>query len=234
MKILLKLRRQENPTSRPYFQTFAYEGNKNISVANLLNILNSRENLTDIKGDKAAKISWECSCIEKKCGACAMVINHKPRLACDSFLEDLISESNEILVEPLRKFPKVRDLRVDRRSFFNGLNDMKMWVEGDAVLNENDHHNHYLSSRCIMCGCCLEACPNFNTDKGFMGAVGLINASKIMNQNKEGSHRKEVEKNAIEYFFSSCDQTMACYNVCPMVIPIDEMLVKVSKEFSSI
>lgn len=229
MKVLLKLRRQESPTSKPYFQTFAYEGNNNISVANVLNILNSRENLTDVTGKKTSKISWECSCIEKKCGACAMVINHKPRLACDSFLEDLISESDEILIEPFRKFPKVRDLRVDRGAIFNGMNEMKLWIEGEAILNPENHSGHYISSRCVMCGCCLEACPNFNIENGFMGAVGLITAGKIIEQNKGGVHLKEVIKSTKEHIFSSCDQTMACYNVCPMDIPIDEMFVKVSK-----
>ena len=232
MKILLKLRRQENPTSKPYFQTFAYEGNKNISVANLLNILNSRESLTDVTGSKAAKISWECSCIEKKCGACAMVINHKPRLACDAFLDDLISEGNEIIIEPLRKFPKVRDLRVDRSSIFNGMNDMKMWIDGEAVLDADDYYSQYLSSRCIMCGCCMDVCPNFNTENGFLGAAGVTTASKIINQNKEGSHRKAVEKATIEHFFSTCDQTLACHNVCPMDIPIGEMFVKVTQKLT--
>lgn len=232
MKIFLKIRRQENPTSKPYFQTFSYEGNGNISVANLLNMLNSRENLMDINGKKAPKISWECSCIEKKCGACAMVINYKPRLACDAFLEDLTSESNEILVEPLRNFPKMRDLRVDRSSIFNGMKNMKLWVEGKAVLNSEDFYNQYLSSRCIMCGCCMDACPNFNVENGFLGAASVATASKILEQTGNGAHSTEVEKAAREHFFNKCNQTMACYNVCPMDIPFDEIFVKVAQRVS--
>lgn len=48
-----------------------------------------------------------------------MRINGVPRLACSVFLRDI--KSGRLLLEPLSKFPLVRDLIVDRREMFERL-----------------------------------------------------------------------------------------------------------------
>ena len=70
------------------------------------------EEILDIDGIPVGEIAWECSCLQKKCGACAMRINGVPRLACDTKIGDL--KSKTVTLEPLKKFPVVRDLIVDR------------------------------------------------------------------------------------------------------------------------
>ncbi len=55
----------------------------------------------------------------RKCGACAMLINERPRLACSTFLHML--KGSTITLEPLSKFPLVRDLIVDRSNLFENL-----------------------------------------------------------------------------------------------------------------
>ena len=84
-----------------------------------LNELNSRETLMDCDGKEADEIQWECGCMVRKCGACAMRINGRPRLACDTFLHTL--KSRNITLEPLSKFPLVKDLIVDRSAVFKNL-----------------------------------------------------------------------------------------------------------------
>ena len=108
-----------------YIQKFIYEAdNLNISVASLLIEINSTEDYTDNDGNIIRGIAWECSCLQKKCGACAMVINHRPCLACDTFLSDIAGDTIEI--EPLRKFPIVKDLIVDRKVMFDKLSSMSV------------------------------------------------------------------------------------------------------------
>ena len=121
---------------------------------------NKREFLTDVKGEVAFPIAWECGCEQKKCGACAMVINDVPRLACSAFLGE-IGNNNQIILEPLSKFPIVEDLIVDRSSMFIVLKNLKLWLEEEANISQWSHEAQYPSSRCIMCGCCLEICPNY-------------------------------------------------------------------------
>ena len=66
----------------------------------------------------------------RKCGACAMRINGLPRLACSVFLRDC--KGSVVTLEPLSKFPLVKDLVVDRSVIFEALKRTKLWLEGDA------------------------------------------------------------------------------------------------------
>ena len=82
----IRIRRQERQKSDSYWQEFEYDGSKSSSVATVLKELNSRTPLKDNSGNIFTPISWECSCMMRKCGACAMLINERPRLACSTFL----------------------------------------------------------------------------------------------------------------------------------------------------
>ena len=70
--------------------------------------------LQDETGAEAERVAWDCACLEKKCGACAMVVSGRPALACAVSLGAAADSSGEITLEPLRKFPRIRDLQVDR------------------------------------------------------------------------------------------------------------------------
>ena len=75
--------------AKPFWQEFEIEAEGELSIAAMLNELNARQKLTDKSGKEAEPISWECGCMVKKCGACAMRINGLPELACSTFLQSL-------------------------------------------------------------------------------------------------------------------------------------------------
>lgn len=121
----IQIRRQNSAQDAVYWQTFCCESDGNASVADALRALNARTPLLDAAGTPAQPIGWECSCLVRKCGACAMRINGVPRLACSVFLRDI--KSGRLLLEPLSKFPLVRDLIVDRRVIFDRLKEMQQY-----------------------------------------------------------------------------------------------------------
>ena len=84
------------------------------------------------------EIKWEHSCHQKKCGACAMVINGRPMLACDAVL-GRVAHKGIIRVAPLGKFPIIADLMVDRSILYENLNTMKNWAEGEITLTEKNN-----------------------------------------------------------------------------------------------
>ena len=49
----IRILRQQSPFSEPYWQTFSYEGSREISVAALIDELNYKDDLVDIDGNKA-------------------------------------------------------------------------------------------------------------------------------------------------------------------------------------
>ena len=103
--MLVKIKRQDGPNTEAYWQTFRYDGERNTTVSALLDTLNNTDPLLDAKGNPAKPIHWECSCLQKMCGACAMIINGMPSLACETFLRDC--KGDILTLEPLTKFPVV-------------------------------------------------------------------------------------------------------------------------------
>ena len=220
----IRIRRQESQKSDSYWQEFEFDGSKNSSVANVLKELNSRTPLKDNSGNIVTPISWECGCMVRKCGACAMLINERPRLACSTFLHTL--KGSTITLEPLSKFPLVRDLIVDRSILFENLKKLNLWLESEAYMNPWTHEPRYQSARCLMCGCCLEVCPNFSANGTFAGTVAAVNAFRILNEEQEISHRNEVSTQYKENYFEGCGKSLACHNICPIGLPVEELLVR--------
>lgn len=239
MNYKIVISRRNNPDSPIYEETFEHNGNRNITVTDFLTELNNREEIICSDGKVTSPVAWECSCMEQKCGACAMLINGRPALACSIFLNDAADKAGTIHLAPLSKFPVVRDLKVDRKAIFDMLTEMKVCPnDRNPVSDGNDHHQlssgtpapdkeelkpAYKSSKCLMCGCCLEICPNYICGSSFGGAVALTQSYKSLNQNSTDTHYKEIKRKYLKHFFNGCGVSLSCQDICPAEIPIDEL-----------
>src|SRR4051812_13728980 len=70
-----------------------------------------------IQRERDPTLSFRCSCRVGMCGTCAMAINWMPRLACQTRVVTL--DSDTITVEPLPTLPVVKDLIVSLEPFFD-------------------------------------------------------------------------------------------------------------------
>lgn len=226
MRINILIKRQENSKTEPYLQVIPFECDVHESVSNLLEKLNTTVGLQDIDHKPVRKIAWECSCSQKKCGACAMLINHAPRLACNTFIRDVIGENQCLTLEPLSKFPVISDLKVDRSILYENLKEMKLWLETQEKESEYQNQLRYQAAKCLMCGCCLEICPNFLPDGKFTGAAIVPITFGVLKQEDLNVHKKEVRKKYTKYFYEGCGDSLACRDVCPMNLPMEELLVR--------
>lgn len=224
MEYIIRIKRRKSIDEVAYWQEFSYKGSGEVSVAAVLNELNSHEPLTDISGNMAEKIAWECGCMVRKCGACAMLINGLPRLACSTFLSEL--KKNTVVLEPLSKFPLVKDLVVDRSVVFERLKEIDLWLKSEAYMTSYTHEIRYQSARCLMCGCCLEICPNFTTDGKFSGAVVPVNSYRILNEEQNAEHHRELSEAYKKHFFEGCGKSLSCNGICPARIPVEELMVR--------
>ena len=222
MNYTLKILRRERDGKESFWQCFLYiPKTDNDTVATALTELNKRENLTDADGNPTRSVEWECSCLQKKCGACAMVISGRPCLACDAKLTDL---KKEITVEPLRKFPVVCDLVVDRSILYENLKTLKLWLKEDAVLPDRYRDLAYEASECIQCGCCLEVCPNFYPDGKFFGMATVPVTTRLLSE-MSVSEAKEIARLYSKHTFAGCGKSLACMDVCPKKIDTENLLV---------
>jgi len=216
MKVIIL--RQRDRDSESYTQEFEYSGEMHISIINLLENLNKEINEQG-QTPISYQICYESSCQQGLCGACAMVVNGKPVLACQAFCDEVVDKNDTIDIRPLSKFPVIQDLNVDRKEIFESMEQAQLWMEDKSKLSEKRLESQYLASLCLMCGCCLEACPNYVTGDIFKGMPVALSALNLISQSTNGKHKDEMKENYKEHVFNGCSKSMSCEKVCPMKIP---------------
>ncbi len=233
--IHLKVKRQDSADSQPYWEEFKVPYKPNMNVVSVL--MEVRKKPVNAKGQKTTPVVWECNCLEEVCGACSMRINGKPRQACSALIDKI--EKSPIVLEPLSKFPVIRDLMVDRQVMFDNLRKVMAWVNVDGSWDlgrgprfpEKTRQWAYLLSRCMTCGCCMEACPNVNKKSPFIGPAAL-NQVRLFNVHPLGSMDKEKRLDAIMGVggITDCGNSQNCVQVCPKEIPLTTSIADLNKD----
>lgn len=221
----VKILRQRSPSEAPYWQEFEYEKKPDQTVAGLLDELNHTPGLKDINGEEAFAIHWDCSCLQGMCGACAMVINGQPALACESFLRDI--KEDTLTVEPLKKFPVIRDLTVDRSIIYENLQKANAFIEEYQGSDPKEHDHQYAVGKCLKCGLCLEVCSNYKSGERFYGAA-FANDCYLINR-RSSKHKAEIREAYKEHFAAGCSKALSCIDVCPMKIPTLASMAKLNR-----
>ena len=221
----VKILRQRDTDSRPYWETFVYDGPSENSVAGVLDHINYNDDVVNVNCERSARIVWDCSCLQGVCGACAMVINGTPALACETFLKDLKGDTVEI--RPLRKFPVVRDLITDRSSIHENLTKTDVYIGEYDPAPDGDHSHQYTAAKCLKCGLCLEVCPNYVSGNTFYGAVFANDCYLAASRNR--SKAGDVKKEYAKHFGNGCSKSLSCMDVCPMKIQTIASIAKLNR-----
>ena len=107
--VIIKIKRQDNPNSKPYWEEFELAYRPGMNVTSFL--MDIAANPVTKQGKPTTPVTYDSNCLEEVCGSCAMLINGRARMACSALLDKL---EQPIRHEPFSKFPVVRDL--DRKS----------------------------------------------------------------------------------------------------------------------
>ena len=154
-----------------------------------------------------------------------MVINNVPRLACDTFVKDL--KGDTITIEPLRKFPVISDLVVDRGIIQENLKKINAFIGEYHGVEEKDHDLEYQIGRCLKCGLCLEACPNYVKGENFFGPLFANDSYFVASRSKDCGD--QIRRDYNEHFAKGCSKSLACEKVCPMNIPTLASMSKMNR-----
>src|SRR5579859_5303120 len=114
--VIIKIKRQLTPEARPSWEEFEIAYKPNMNVTSALMEIAARPVTRD--GKQTTPVTFDSNCLEEVCGSCAMVINGRVRMACSALVDQL---EQPIRIEPMTKFPVVRDLAVDRSIMFENL-----------------------------------------------------------------------------------------------------------------
>jgi len=233
--IKLKVKRQDEPDSKPYWEEFELPYKEQHNIVSLLMAL--RENPVNTKGETVAPVCFEANCMEEVCGACTMIINGKVRQGCSTLIDNI---SQPIVLEPMTKFPVVRDLMVDRQQMFDALRKVKAWVELDGGYDTHVHSPrispedwsvNYDVSRCMTCGCCMEACPQFSKKSDFIGPAPL-GQTQLFNSLPTGRFNKSERLHAVmgDGGVTDCGNAQNCVRVCPKEIPLTTGIAELGRQ----
>lgn len=234
MKFIARIKRQEDSGSRPWWEEFelVFRPGMNVIIA----LMDIQKNPVTREGKKTKPVSWECSCLEEVCGACAMIINGVPRQACSTLIAGL---KTPLTIEPLTKFPLVKDLVVDRHSLFESFKKIHAWIPVDLTygagpgprMSQETQKKAYRLSRCITCGNCLEACPQVNNRSPFMGAA-VMNQATLMDSHPTGYMNRTERLAAVRAKggVGDCGNAQNCARVCPKEIPLVDSIAWLNRE----
>ena len=236
----LRIKRQDGPGQKSYWQEFRVPWRPHMNVISAL--MEIQKNPVTTGGERVAPVVWECVCLEEVCGSCTMLVGGRVRQSCSAMIDRIAPGGERIVLEPMTKFPFVRDLVVDRSRMFEDLKRVKAWIQLDGShelgpgprQSQEDQETAYPLSRCMTCGCCLEACPQVNGASDFVGpaAISLVRLYGLHPSGKmhEGERLDSVMgAGGVE----GCGKAQNCVEVCPKEIPLVDSIAAVGRAASA-
>jgi succinate dehydrogenase / fumarate reductase iron-sulfur subunit len=232
--IQLKVRRQDTPTSNPYWEEYEIPYRERQNVVSV--IMEIDKNPVTRDGKKTSPIVYDRACLEEVCGSCAMRINGVSRMACTALVDAL---DQPIRLEPMAKFPVRRDLAVDRSVMFESLKRVHAWVPIDGTYDlgpgprmaEAERQQAYEYSKCITCGNCLDVCPQINDRSNFIGAASIAQA-RLFNSHPTGAMNaaQRLEALMADGGIDDCGNAQNCVRICPKSIPLTTAIAEMYRE----
>ena len=207
------LRYRPEQEDEPAWQRFTVPFSDDMSVL---------QGLLQIKDDQDGSLSLRWSCRMAICGSCGMMVNGKPRLACQIFLRDLLP--GPVRVQALAHFPIERDLVVSVDGFVDKLQAVQPWLipkaprridEGEHLQTPEQLAEFEQFSSCINCMLCYSACPQFGLNPDFTGPGVLALLHRYNADSRDGGAAQRMAVLNAEEGVWSCTAVGYCSEVCP-------------------
>ncbi len=209
--------------SVPHMQTFVLDETENMTLFIALNRLREEQD---------PGLIFDFCCRAGICGACAMVVNGRPRLACQTKTVDL---PEQITLLPLPVYRLIGDLSVDTGSWFREMyQTTESWIHTNKTFDptaleermENEVAEQiYELERCIECGCCVAACGTARLRDDFLVAASLNRVARfVVDPRDQRTDRDYFEIIGNDEGIFGCMGLLGCEDVCPKNLPLQNQL----------
>src|SRR5512143_2157567 len=211
MNVKVKVRRF-NPEKdrRPYWSEFKVEAQK---MDRVLDVLQS------IKENQDGTVTFRRSCAHGVCGSDAMVINGRNRLACKMLVQDI---GRELVIEPLRGLPVIKDLVVDMEPFWRQYKSIRPFMINDEdppyaerLQSPEARARFDETTKCILCAACTTSCPSFWADGSYVGPAAIVQAHRFIFDTRDEGAGKRLSILAEAHGVWTCDSIFNCTMACP-------------------
>ncbi len=232
MKVTLKIFRFNPETDKqPHYDHFTIEANPEDRILDCLN---------KIRWEQDSSLSYRMSCAHGVCGSDAVTINGSPALACQKLVKDY-DYSKELVIEPLKFFPLIKDLNVDMRLFFKRIKaaNPKQPAEKVSSVDMEKERAQSIQERaefddaikCVLCGCCVAACPvELEQDHKFVGPAAILRAQRYIFDSRTQDATERMRVLEKPHGVWGCKSYFMCTVVCPKNIKVTEAILKTKKK----
>jgi succinate dehydrogenase/fumarate reductase iron-sulfur protein len=137
--------------------------------------------LVSAREQRDASLCFRYACRVGVCGSCAMVINGREGLACQTTIGSL--GTTTLKLEPLRGLPVQRDLMVDMAPFFASVKRLEAAFKPTEpraraikkIPPDSETRTRIEAQNgCVTCGACYSACASKEAKAGHQSPAALI------------------------------------------------------------
>ncbi|MDQ7793197.1 MAG: succinate dehydrogenase iron-sulfur subunit [bacterium] len=195
---------------RPRFQFFHRPWQSRLTVLGLLQ---------EVYEEHDSSLAFRSSCREGICGACAMLVNGRYRLACATPVADLGTKC--ITVAPLPRLRVIKDLVVDLEPFWRAHEAVRPYLTPPSgppggrefLQSPRDRERMGQAIACILCGSCFSACPTHWTGKHDLGPAALTRTFRFYADSRDGDGAARLAR--ADRGLWRCRYALNCTDACP-------------------
>ncbi len=210
-----------NPEIRqkPFWKNYKIEIAADATILDLLNEIHWKHDPT---------LSYRRSCRSAICGSCAMKVNGRNVLACET---PLFQFKGRVSIEPLPGFKVIKDLVVDLEKFFAHLERIRPYLILKKPIPDKEFRQSpeefaliEESTLCILCAACSSSCPSLWSNKDYLGPAALLKAYRFVFDSRDDGKEERLEIISDRNGLWRCHTIFNCMEACPKKIKITEYL----------
>ncbi|SFV66145.1 Succinate dehydrogenase iron-sulfur protein [hydrothermal vent metagenome] len=213
-----------NPNSKPKFVDYKLRETPGMTLYIAL---------TKIKATIDHDLSSDFVCRAGICGACGMLVNGKPQLACKTLTSDF--KDGKIKLLPLPTFKLIKDLSVDTGTWMKNMSKrVNSWIVSkektdiskiEKPIEPKTAEEVFELDRCIECGLCVASCSTAIMREDFVGAVGLNRVARFqIDPHDERTDEDFYELIGDDDGIFGCMSLLACEDHCPKELPLQSKI----------
>ncbi len=198
---------------KPHFQKFQIPFlRKDLTVLEGLNYIQQRLDHS---------LAYRSSCRAAICGSCAMHINGKYRLACNTLVSKL--GSGTVTISPLANLTAHKDLFVDMKPFWEKYEQVRPYLITGKPLPITGEHPQSQEERarldnlidCILCSCCQVSCPVTASHENYPGPMAFLNLDRFLSDSRDDARSERLAIVNDEQGVWRCHTVFNCQEACP-------------------
>lgn len=178
--------------------------------------------LEAIKAGQDGTLTFRRSCRHAICGSCAMNINGRNNLVCNQPVKRHLDRKGRVTIRPLPYLPIIKDLVVDRTSFWEQYLRIKPWLippdnipEKEFRVSPDEVAALHNAETCIMCGACYSACQVVALNKNYIGPHALLKTFLRVMDPRDSAAGERLAAIAGDDGIYRCHTIFNCIDACP-------------------